>query len=375
MPRNSSPAVGAPITWFGAKSRLAEFIVGHFPRHVTFVDVFGGAGAVLLANSRRKVEVYNDINAKLAVLFRVLSDKDAAAELQRRLDWTLYSRAEFEFCRSGLNGVTGVTCDLGPIGATGVIDDIEIARRFFVTQRQSHGGLGASWSYSVEESSAGHSNSVRKFRLGIERLPNIAHRLRQVQVENLPWQDILRRYDRATTLFYLDPPYVLGTRVAGQYEFEMDIADHEALVGALLKIDGRAVLSGYSHPVYTPLEVAGWRRVDVGVVSHASRSRQTRTESLWLSPNCAELESGAGTTCYETVEGLPDVLYGVRGRVAVVKRLHAKRVAQSEQAITQAIQLIERNGRRVTKAEVSRLCGLSTTQLHKRYAHLFESAA
>ena len=32
-------------------------------------------------------------------------------------------------------------------------------------------------------------------------------RLASVVIECLPWQDVIRRYDRAKTLFYLDPPY------------------------------------------------------------------------------------------------------------------------------------------------------------------------
>ena len=34
---------------------------------------------------------------------------------------------------------------------------------------------------------------------------------------------------------------------------------HMALVEVLLAIEGMAILSGYRHEVYAPLEAAGWR--------------------------------------------------------------------------------------------------------------------
>lgn len=44
-----------------------------------------------------------------------------------------------------------------------------------------------------------------------ERIPEIIEathqRLRKVQVECLPYEQVLEKYDRATTFFYIDPPY------------------------------------------------------------------------------------------------------------------------------------------------------------------------
>ncbi len=55
------------IGWVGGKSRLAGDIVKLFPKHKTYVEVFGGAGWVLFKKSPEssQVEVYNDINGNL----------------------------------------------------------------------------------------------------------------------------------------------------------------------------------------------------------------------------------------------------------------------------------------------------------------------
>ena len=209
--------VAPPITWFGSKSRLAKDIVRHFPKHQTFVDVFGGSGAVLLANRPSKIEVYNDLNHKLASLFRVLSDKQKTEDLIQRLNATPYSRTVYEKAVKDIETTT---------------EEIDLAHHLVIVQRQSHGGIGKQWSYSVSASVAGMSASVRKFRAGVERLAEVHRRFKKVQVENLCYTDLLTRYDSTETLFYLDPPYVPATRISTNiYDLEFSDEDHQRLVG------------------------------------------------------------------------------------------------------------------------------------------------
>jgi hypothetical protein len=97
-----------------------------------------------------------------------------------------------------------------------------------------------------------------------------------------------------------DPPYVHATRVAGEYDYEIDDRDHEDLIEMLLNIKGKAMLSGYINDIYIKLEEAGWARYDFDTVCHAAgrtrltgilgegaaRERCKRVESVWLSPSC-----------------------------------------------------------------------------------------
>jgi DNA adenine methylase len=79
----------------------------------------------------------------------------------------------------------------------------------------------------------------------------------------------------------------------------MTLDDHRELVEMLLAIKGKAMLSGYRHEVYEPLEQAGWQRIDYETACYAAartrgtgilgdgaaRAKQPRVESVWLSPN------------------------------------------------------------------------------------------
>ena len=77
----------------------------------------------------------------------------------------------------------------------------------------------------------------------LERIPEVLQatndRLRDVQIECLPYEEILERYDRPTTLFYLDPPYYARKL----YRFNFSESDFRLLSERLSKLRGRFMLS------------------------------------------------------------------------------------------------------------------------------------
>lgn len=348
-PMKQHTQIAPPVTWFGSKSRLVKNIVSFFPAHQTFVDVFGGSGAILLGKKPSKVEVYNDLNRKMACLFDVLRDRDKTRELVRRLELTPYSRDVFQSARQTIDIET---------------DEIELAKLMIVVQRQSHGGLGKQWSYCVDAPAGGYSASVRRFHAGIERLPTIQERMRKVQVENMCYRELLPRYDRPTTLFYLDPPYVPDTRVNGSYEHEMTEKDHSDLVSELLALKGMCILSGYRSEVYSPLEDSGWKRIEIETVAATSKNRTARTECLWISPNSMNQKDLCVAQDIESNETLTN-------RQKSALRVHQQRKEQSEASITEAIYSLKRMKKKVTKVAVSRMTGISREHITRYYSGLF----
>jgi DNA adenine methylase len=173
--------------WHGGKSRFTSKIIALFPPHQTFIDVFGGSGAVLLAKQPSPVEVYNDIDAGLANLFRVLRDSRLSRRLQKACEHTLYSRAEFELAKEPVD------------------DPVEKARRFLVRTRMSWGALGDRWSYSVTASNGGMASVVKVWQAVVERLAQVHQRLLRVQIEQADWREILNRYDGPGSLLYFGP--------------------------------------------------------------------------------------------------------------------------------------------------------------------------
>jgi DNA adenine methylase len=175
-----------PISYVGGKNRIAQQIIEIFPKHKTYVEVFAGGAQVLFHKEPSPVEVLNDLDGDVVTFFRVCQSH--YEELIRYLKFTLVSREWFDLLQ-----------EQDPKYLT----DIQRAARFFYLQKNAYGGLvrNRAFGYAVEEPS----------RFNPERLAALIEdshkRLVRVQIENLPYEDILKRYDRPRTLFYLDPPY------------------------------------------------------------------------------------------------------------------------------------------------------------------------
>lgn len=160
----------------------------------------------------------NDINGELINLFRVV--KHHLDELCRQFRWDLVSRQQFTWHKDQ---------------PTEQLTDIQRAARFFYLQRTAFGGKVDGQTFGVD---AGRPPRLNLLRL--EEDLSAAHlRLSRTMIENLPWAECIRRYDKPGTLFYCDPPY-WGTAGYG-VGFELDQYDQMAELAKTIK--GRMIVS------------------------------------------------------------------------------------------------------------------------------------
>jgi DNA adenine methylase len=124
------------------------------------------------------VEVYNDINGDLVNLFRVIRDPEKFKEFHRQVSLIPYSREEFNYYKN-----------LNPQ------NDVERAVKTFIVFRQSVGGMGNGWGYTLKESLRNMASDVSKYLSIIDELPVIHERLFRVQIENDDFRKIIPRYD------------------------------------------------------------------------------------------------------------------------------------------------------------------------------------
>lgn len=283
------PRTMAPFKWPGGKGNLAKWVVSHLPRNArVYVEPYAGAASILWhLPEPYPIEVLNDLDERIVNLFRVLQDREKFEELLHRLVWTPYARAEFVRA-------------LEILSAWEEHDEVSRAWAFFVAQNQGFGGKAdteGNWGRALNKVTRGMAETVANWRARLKCLTWWHDRLTRVQIDNRDALEAIRYWDTPETLFYLDPPYVLETRPGGEiYRHEASMEHHEALVQTLLGINGQAVLSGYDHPVYRPLEEAGWLKVSRETASHlAGRIRGSklqgkgaalqhvrRVECLWI---------------------------------------------------------------------------------------------
>lgn len=212
------PAAG----YIGGKKQLAKEIIRCIDRipHETYAEPFVGMGGVFLRRQRApKGEIINDRSGDVATFFRILQRH--YVPFMDMLKWQLTGRAEFERLKAA-NPST--------------LTDLERAARFLYLQRTAFGGKVAGRNFGVD--TAGGRFNVAKLESILDALHE---RLAGVTIEQLPWAEFIARYDKADTLFYLDPPYWGGERDYGEGLF--DRADYAKMAGVLSRLKGRFILS------------------------------------------------------------------------------------------------------------------------------------
>ena len=73
------------IRYPGSKARLADWIIGHFPEHRSYLEPFLGSGAVLFQKPRSSIETVNDLDGEVINLF------DCIRRDPERLAWEIYN--------------------------------------------------------------------------------------------------------------------------------------------------------------------------------------------------------------------------------------------------------------------------------------------
>src|SRR5262249_43981756 len=102
-------------------------------------------------------------------------------------------------------------------------------------------------------------------------------RLQHVQIESLPYQEILRRYDRPSTVFYCDPPY--WNRKL--YRHNLAPKDFEELQTHLIRIRWKVILSLDNHPEIRRI-FREWRLLSIDVAYTAQRKVGKRYGELLI---------------------------------------------------------------------------------------------
>jgi DNA adenine methylase len=212
-----------PLSYVGGKNRLATTIIQLIPKHTTYVEPFAGGAQVLFRKEPSAVEVLNDIDGELVNFYRVCQSHHE--EFLRCLRYVLLSRKWYQL-------LTNTPPDS--------LTDINRACRYFFLQKCSFGGRVARQNFAV------HVTKPPSFTP--RRIPEIIRaayeRLHDVLIENLPYESVLKKYDRPMTFFYLDPPY-FGAKF---YRHNFCNEDFEGLKVRLDSLKGRFLLSINDRP-------------------------------------------------------------------------------------------------------------------------------
>lgn len=213
--------MNSPLCYQGGKSRLAQKIIERIPDHEIYGEVFAGGAWVFFKKPVSKYESINDVNSDLVTFYRVLQNH--LGEFINQFRWLLSSREWWHIWNRQM--------------VAGGLTDIQQAARYYYVQRQSFSGKVSGRTFGKSSNKLPRINLLRLE----EELSAVHLRLTRVLIENLSWQEYLKRYDRDSSFFYLDPPYwgfegLYGKGIFSREDF-LKLADH------LASIKGKFLLS------------------------------------------------------------------------------------------------------------------------------------
>lgn len=275
MIHQATPPSRPVLRWHGGKWRLAPWIISHFPKHRIYTEVFGGAASVLMRKERSYAEVYNDLDGEVVNLFRVLQDRERAAELRRLLVLTPFARDEFNLAYEPTE------------------DELERARRLVILGFMGFGSNAHNTAVRTgfrAKSNRSGTMPAHDWANWPAKMGALVERLQGVVIERKDALEILEQHDALDCLHYVDPPYVHSTRDVGEnnggkhqrdYRHEMDDNAHRVLAGVLKGLRGMVVLSGYPCALYDQELFKDWHRVEKVALADGARKR---IEVLWFNP-------------------------------------------------------------------------------------------
>lgn len=208
----------SPLPYLGGKSRVAKKLITMIPHHQTSVELFCGGASFTLAKEPAKCEVINDLSQDVAIFFRVCQFH--YEELVRYIKFSIISRTWFETLKR-----------TDPANLT----DIQRSFRFLYLQKNSFGGRIVNPSYHYFRSNKSNFNPLALQK----QIETLHHRLARVQVECLPYQQVIQKFDSARTFFFADPPY--NNRPF--YQFNFEISNYLELAKQLGSIKGKFLMT------------------------------------------------------------------------------------------------------------------------------------
>jgi DNA adenine methylase len=214
--------------YMGGKTQLVPKLLKLIPPHETYVEVFGGAGNLLLSKPPSRVEVYNDLDRTLVNLIRVI--KTCPHLLIRAARGIPYSRAWYEHLQQ----------EIKTTGLTGT--EVQRAAKFWFLLRASFfGHPEKGWRFAL------HTTEAMRLENGLPLINAVSERLKTVYIDCLDFRRCIKNWDGPKTLFYLDPPYYeatpyrsLGPRFTNK--------DHEDLAKLLPHVEANWLLTLNDHP-------------------------------------------------------------------------------------------------------------------------------
>ncbi len=252
----------------GSKRRLAKTILGYFPEHDMYIEMFFGTGAIFFEKEIAKFNILNDLDNLVYSLWSIMRNKEKREELVEILRQTPYHQTVFNEMRKSSENTP-----------------IYNALRLLVLSNFSL--LGA-----MDTMKFGFTNAKK---LLIQKLVDFnsslgdgAKRIEEAQFTSCDFRRVLKEIsfrtdrDKDRAFIYADPPYLNTSNKYKTPKFkEQDFSD---LVDILVSSGIRFAISEFDNPFV--LEKC--KDLNIIILGERQNLKNRRTEILITNYNIEE---------------------------------------------------------------------------------------
>lgn len=268
-----------PFRYFGGKNYLIGDIISLVNyayknlRISCLIDVFGGSGTVLFSIPENwKINlIYNDLDNFLYNVFKVLQDDDLRQKLIEKWKYLLTYDVVYKEFRDEL--FRSEDFDFH-------VPDIEVALKWLYLNIYGQSGI-------VSKSATMPLMYVYRIRK-----PNfdndVIKKLKQWQITNKDYRDLIRNANREYVFLYLDPPYLQGG--SNYNKGGWDIDDFKELKTHLDNFKGYWLLNEssiesiqkiFGKPLFVKSYINSSHVITYDTIKNSKNKRNIRKEGFW----------------------------------------------------------------------------------------------
>jgi DNA adenine methylase len=238
------------LSYIGGKSKIGKWIVPFYDKDMeTYVETFGGMfwcffNMDLKQFPNLKRVVYNDFNPLNYNLFKCVQNPERLLEeinnipcQQKGEEVTdpIYKEQFNSFQSEIFNKDFKV----------GDMDYVAAAKYVYILTQVFSGSKPETSSFI--DLKGKYKSKYLTFRDKLSKPDWVEHFLKITEVENMDFDDVIKKYDSPTTYFYVDPPYWKTENYYSNHDFNRE--DHERLANTLKGIEGKFSLSYYNFDI------------------------------------------------------------------------------------------------------------------------------
>ena len=269
------------LSWIGGKSKIGKWLVNYYPKDMEiYTEGFGGMfwcyfNMDLKEFPNLKKVVYNDFNPLNYNLFKCVQNPH---ELLRAINSIECQQFGIENTPTHLkeqfkNFQTEVFNDGFKVNGC----DYETAAKYVYVVTQVFSGSKPETSSYIDLKGK-YKSKYLTFRDKLNKPDWVDYFLKITDVENLDFEDLIKKYDTKETFHYIDAPYWKTENYYSNHDFDRN--DHERLANTLKNINGKFGMSYYDFPLLSEWFPKDQYRWESKLFAKAAAAKKGKSQNM-----------------------------------------------------------------------------------------------